>query len=310
MTCANKITEYNKEIPCWLPKDPASPFGLCARCTHFRTEHLLNKWKEVPVEMSYFENKLFQRACFQEAHLHSLLNLLVVLCEKKSPFFEPVYRICITYSKLESKLDNEIDSHTCSTKCFLYQFHMKRDFKLGYSFQNKRKFPLNCWNCIAWILREKESVGSFEFFLHHLLSSRTPFLQSYSIPHLIDSMISLELKGKGHASRTLFDCYRRHVKDEAKAKETLHLFLSQPAFIHQVFNKASIDYYPYVWQKEKWKEGLQKDVLKNVRKRNWVFKEELIMRTWAPHRLFRWCFDIEDLKDFDNPLEENFEQIG
>lgn len=36
-----------------------------------------------------------------------------------------------------------------------------------------------------------------------------------------------------------------------------------------------------------------------------AWKEDLIIKTWHPDRLFTWCFDIEELKDFDFPEEES-----
>lgn len=309
MTCANKIIEYNKKIPCWLPKDPTSPFSLCTRCTHFRIEELLQEWIHGTIDFKILENPYIQKECVVK-HMHTLLNLLLSLCQQQNSSYKTLYSTFIKYSSFQEKLNLDIASHLSSVNCSFYRYHMKQKQKGSSTEKRIADLPIRCWSCLAWILRQKNCLGLYDAYIRYLLTSRVSFFNHYTISSLIDIMISLELKGKGHSARTLFERYRQHIKDDIKTKEVLHLFLSQPPLIHEIFNKTSIEYYPYVWQKEKWKEGLQKDVLKNVRKRNWIFKEELIMRAWAPHRLFRWCFDIEDLKDFDNPLEENFEQIG
>jgi hypothetical protein len=309
MTCANKIIEYNKKIPCWLPKDPTSPFSLCTRCTHFRIEELLQEWIHGLFDFSIIENLQFQKECIDK-HIDSLLNLMVHLCAQENACYKSLYNTFVKYTSFQEKLDLDIASHLSSVNCSFYRYHMKQKQKGSNAEKQIAELPIRCWSCLAWILRQKNCLGLYNSYIRYLLTSRLSFFNNHTISSLIDIMISLELKGKGHAARTLFERYRQHIKDDIKAKEVLHIFLSQPALIHEVFTKTSIEYYPYVWQKEKWKEGLQKEALKSVRKRNWVFKEELIMRTWAPHRLFRWCFDIEDLKEFDNPLEENFEQIG
>jgi hypothetical protein len=307
MSCANTIIEYNKKIPCWLPTDPNSPFDLCTRCTYFKVEHVLHIWKETPLDISILEKEKFQQECIKQDHIYTLLLLISSLSSKHYSLFEKVYTIFIKYPSFQDKLNTESAKHLCSSNCSFYRHHLKQVTNVSSQFICY--LPLNCWSCLAWIVRKENCLGLYNAFIRCLLPSKGLFFNTLTDSSLIDIMISLELKGKGHASRILFERYRRYINDEKRAKETLHLFLSQPAMIQSVFLEKKLDYYPSIWSQENYQQVLQKDVLKSVRKRNWVFKEELIMRTWAPHRLFRWCFDIENLKDFENPFEENFEQI-
>jgi hypothetical protein len=30
-----------------------------------------------------------------------------------------------------------------------------------------------------------------------------------------------------------------------------------------------------------------------------IYEEELIMKTWRPDRLMNWCFDIDEINDFE-----------
>lgn len=302
MTCANKIAEHTKYVSCWLPKDPNSPFDLCVRCTHLRVGDLLREWKDTPIDFSILENKEFQKECINVHHHYSLILLLQSLCSEKNPSFETVYTIFMKYNSFQDKVNRQIATHNSSTCTPFCHYHFKH--KTFISFERIGDLPLNCWSCLEWILREKNCLGLYGAFNYTLLTLNLPTFTYYKISSLIDIMISLEMKGKGHAARILFDQYRRYTKDDKKAKEVLHLFLSQPAMIQEVFKGKTFEYYPITWRESGWKETLQKDALKFVRKRNWVFKEELMMRTWAPHRLLAWCFDIEELKDFDNPFEQ------
>lgn len=285
MICSNTIEEYNKKRQCWFPRDPSSPYPLCKRCTFYKGEELLHRiakgdFTEIPPNLLIEEN-----------HFDALSFALVSLQKAKHPSFSSLY-----INSYEQYLLRQVYRHTHCSRCPLYQYCLsKQDRKDAHIVS----LPWNCWQCMAWILRQQNLPGFYQAFTRGILSLQTcKPIKNANSTDLIDCMISLELKGKGHTARLLFDHYRRWIGNEEREKELLETFHFQPAMISTVFKDSYTEYFPSAWKVPNYKESLQKRALQFVRKRNWVFKEELIMRTWAPHRLFPWCLDIQELADF------------
>lgn len=307
MNCQQIITEYNSKKPCWFPKDPNSPYDLCKRCTFYRFQEMLETiskgdFTEIP---SFQDTKV--KALVQENQFDSLLSALTTLKRKEDPRIVSLYKTLLDCKPFQSYLLRQIQNHSPGPRCTLYQYCLsKQTAKEAHIYE----VPWNCWHCIASILRQKNSSGLYDAFTRGILGINScRMLKECDTSIIIDCMISLELKRKSHTARLLFDQYRRVIGNEERGKETLHQFLSQPLMIQSVFQKEPIDYYPYVWRKDPtYQRRLEKEVLKNVRKRNWVFKEELMMRTWAPHRLFPWCLDVEELKEFPDEESEGGER--
>lgn len=294
MICSNIIEEHTKQRPCWFPKDPSSPFDLCKRCTFYRVENILRAVAKGDLrEVSSMESNTFQ-SLIEEKHFDSLSAALIRLRRVKYPSLSSLYTSLYSDSYHQYLLA-QVYHHTQSNRCHLYQLCLSKHQKNPQIVF----LPWNCWHCMAWVLRQKKSVGLYEAFAKGVLSSNTvKSIKSANPSDFIDCLVSLELKGKGHAARLLFDQYRRIIQNEEKAKEMLELFHFQPAMIHTLFKPSYTEYFPTAWKEPNYKTILQKRALQFVRKRNWVFKEELTMRTWAPHRLFPWCFDIQELADF------------
>jgi hypothetical protein len=292
MNCRNKIIEYNLERPCWLPRNPSSPFDFCSRCTYYKLEDILKTVKKEDLTSEV------QALCVDIKHFDSLQWALYTLLKQKDPLFESFYKTCMKSKDIATRLEKQMIKHTPCSLCGLYQTCLKRRV-LGRE-PVITDIPWDCQNCVAYILRDKTALGLMPTFTRGILTATISYklVLQWDVQTLIDTMVSLHLKQKPHTGRLLFERYRAVTNDWDKSKKALELFLFQPAMISSLFDKSYEDYYPYEWRATTPIATLQKQALQYVRKRNWVFKEELIMRTWAPHRLFAWCLDIEDLKDF------------
>lgn len=281
MNCKNSIQEFHKKRDCWLPKDPSSPYGLCKRCTFYKVEEMLHRigkedFTEIPSSTLLIE----------ENHFDALSSALLSLKRTKNQSFLSLYT-----DAYHKRLLLQIYHHTESNRCPLYQVCLSKQT----NDTSVVSLPWNCWHCMAWALRQEDMPGFYQAFTRGILSIQTcKPIKNANVTDLIDCLVSLTLKGKSHTARLLFDQYRRLIQNEERAKELLDQFHFQPCMIHDVFTEPYLAFYPLSWEIN----GLKKKALQEIRKRNWVFKEELIMRTWAPHRLFRWCFDIQELVDF------------
>jgi hypothetical protein len=289
--CTNQIKEFNTITACWLPVNPSSPFQLCSRCDFYKTEEIL---KEVSSHLEILTNPAFSALCSLPNHRITLINALVELHEAKHSQFEPFLKSVSTDS-FQNDLHHQIHTHSPSNRCALYQHILKtRQFDRDLRYTD---LPWNCWPCLAFLHRQKDCLGYHHAFTKGVLRNKLN-CSEISKPFVLDAMTSMTLRGKAHTARLVFERFRITLRNEKKAQEALVEFLTQPALISSLFLEPFIDIVPYTWNDTLTRKVLQKEALKAVRKRNWVFKEDLMIKTWHPDRLFPWCLDIQELKDF------------
>lgn len=292
MTCTNTIVELNTVRQCWLPQSPTSFSGLCTRCDFYKVEAYL---KTIESNLSLLRNPQFQAACCHENQIRNLICALTTLCQAKNPEF-PNFFAAVQTSSLQKTLLHQIHVHSPSSRCCLYQHALKHR-----TLQRElcsTDIPKNCWTCLSWMLRQRDLHRWYPTFNRAFVSNQLTTLRA-SREELLDCMISLTLAKKDHMARLLFHKYEREIQNQEEIKQCMIQFLSQPATISSVFGAKVSEFIPTAWNRKQFQERLQKETLRAVRARNWVFKEELMIKTWHPDRLFAWCFDIEDLKDFE-----------
>lgn len=303
MNCKNTLLEYNKKTECWLPRDPDSCFEFCKRCSFYKAGTILQEIAKGTEDFSILDEPKFLQICLDTNLQEHVLNALAKLSPKKQ-HFQKFYSFLQSNEAYSSKiLGNHAIRHKPSARCAIYRQWFK-DRKL------KREpiatdLPLHCWDCISWILRQKTMLDLYQAFIRCITSSQSISASLKSLAasektSLVDSMVSLELKGKPHAARVLFRAFHTYQKNDSLSESILVSFFSHPAMIQRFFLEPTLltDYLPFSMRSNNSESTYQKKVLQAVRKRNWVFKEDLMIKTWAPHRLFAWCFDLEDLKDF------------
>lgn len=292
MTCTNTIVELNTVRQCWLPQEPKSFFGLCTRCEFYKIEQCL---KSIESNLSLLTNPRFQATCCNQNQTKTLIVALTKLCQEKVPTF-PAFFASVQTKPLQTTLYHQVHMHLPSTRCCLYQ-HALTHGKLEREVI-ATDIPKNCWTCLSWMLRQRDIHRWYPAFNRAFVSNQLATLRT-SQQELLDCMTSLTLNNKDHMARLLFHKYERDSINPEEAKRCMIEFLSQPATISLVFTSNVTEFIPTSWNRKEFQKRLQKEALRAVRARNWVFKEDLMIKTWHPDRLFGWCFDIEDLKDFE-----------
>lgn len=292
MICKNHILELNSKRPCWFPISSSSPFGFCSRCDFFEVKRCL---KEIHLNIELLNSEPFLNLCLNSAHQTSVISALLRLLEKDSSAFQTFLAFLSSKNFLED-LHHQIHTHFPSTCCKLYQ-HILKTRTFDRQIQST-DMPWNCWDCLSFILKQKNMLNCYRAFCNGILTNRIKKPES-SLHNLVDCMISLHLHKKDHTARLLFDRVRCNNLTETRAKELLLEFLTKPATLSLVFTSGASEFIPMAWKHHLSSSFLQKEALKAVKKRNYIFKEDLIIKTWHPDRLFPWCLDIEELKDFD-----------
>ena len=292
MICKNEIVELNSKRSCWYPVNPFSPFGFCSRCDFFQIETCL---KDMQSNMHLLQSEYFKNQCLDSVHRTSLLVSLTQLQESNPDLFQTFFT-SLSSAQLLHDIYHQLHTHSSSNRCKFYQYILKNR-SLDREIQST-DMPWNCWHCLSFILKQRNMLTCYRAFSNGIVTNRIKKPES-SLTNVLDCMISLHLHKKDHAARLLFDRLRRSIGD-SNAKTVLLEFFQNPATISLVFTAAASEFVPSSWNKDLNPSTLQKEVLKFVKKRNYVFKEDLIIKTWHPDRLFPWCLDIEELKDFES----------
>ncbi len=68
--------------------------------------------------------------------------------------------------------------------------------------------------------------------------------------------------------------------------------------LYVFFQKLQNDFLPLPLRDAIVVEDFYRQIKLSIKEKTDAYKEELIMKTWHPSRLFPWCFDIQELEDF------------
>lgn len=283
MQCTNQIQEHRVSRECWFPIDPTSPFELCKRCSYQKVEELLH---ETPFNTSWL-SKPTALALFKEKdHTQSIVRALLKIDQNE---LNSAWNAVKT-DYLVNHLNHIVYFHTPSENCQFYKWFLKhRNLERTI---HQVDLPWNCWNCMSFVFRQKSMLDSYRAFTNGLLKYKLENMER-NTKHIVDLMISMEFQGKDHIIRSLLTYIRLNVNDDL-SRTVLVKFLGSPPMASSIFTARYRNYMPFSWEKEE----LKKKVLQEIKLHTYGFKEELIQKTWAPERLFNWCFDLEDLGDF------------
>jgi hypothetical protein len=112
-----------------------------------------------------------------------------------------------------------------------------------------------------------------------------------------DFMITLFLQQKAHLLRIFIDhCFHQFPLEDVKS--LLLNFFQQPCMLFVFYEGLQNDYLPLPLREDGVVREFRQRIQQSIKRKTDIFKEELIMRTWHPSRLFPWCLDIEELEDF------------
>jgi hypothetical protein len=87
-------------------------------------------------------------------------------------------------------------------------------------------------------------------------------------------------------------------------RDWLGAFVETPIFLEKILtDRVSLldKEYIHLWTGQELNFKFYKTLLK--RRQN-IYKEDLIIKTWHTKRIFYWCFDLQDLADF-GPIDHD-----
>ena len=302
MLCKGTIVEQNRTLSCWLIADPFSRYKLCRRC-HFQhvtktldgltidyESGVLHPQNEIQLTDLHFLNDLLHPAREQ-----AFLNLLFSLYQKNKIQFSLLVEKLKRFTVFPILLTKRIEAHQPGVRCKMY-----RDFMKDKKIYTSCTLCWNCWSCVAWVLRNKNehlfSLYERTFALNFSRLNYATFVET-GPRHFIDSCVSLHIRGYSHHIRILIDHFL-HFYPLESVRSFLVNFLQQPALLHIIFEKKEADYLPLPLRDESVLQEIRKEIKAFIKKTTDAYKEELMIVTCHPKRLFSWCLDIEDWKDF------------
>jgi hypothetical protein len=112
-----------------------------------------------------------------------------------------------------------------------------------------------------------------------------------------DMFVSLHLQKKDHHIRILLDHFL-HVFSLEEVKSLVLAFFQQPLMISVFLEGKAADYIPLPLREKTVLEEFRRQILMSIKRTTDIYKEELVMVTWQPKRLFPWCLDIGEWKEF------------
>lgn len=305
---------------CYLPIQNKSFWGLCLSCERIENRCFLEevqraiKMNEVEFHFHdkvyslndpYFPQRYLQFTVFHSSHQDPRLSLLLLTYRTNKVLFD---RCITTFTQNGSFI---------LSANLLYRSHLPQQFTCGMLDRIQQKVrqhfldlptcPCCMSKAITRMTKEQLTIRHinhiYGIFRNHTLAQHpTWFVSTFKLLQTIwekdfEDLITF------HRLEDIF-LHQNPIQQQIQFRDWIAAFLETPVVIEKFYtNKISLQDKEYLllWTGQEMNERLLKKILK--RRQNET-KEELIMRTWHPRRLFTWCLDMEELKDFE-PFDES-----
>lgn len=302
MLCKGTVFEHSRKRACWLPAERGSQFQLCRRCHFHKVTNILDNFTRDyaegqlhPTNEIILTDQTFLEELLHPAREQALLNLLNILYQKNKIQFNVVV-VRLKEKKIFSNLlTKRIVAHTPGTRCNFYRCCMKDE-----DMYISNTLPWNCWSCIAWIVKQKNTHLSTKYlftFGRNFSNLTYPMFAEVGPLIFTDYFVTLFLEEREHHLRFLIDHMIRNFPYE-EFKSFFLRFLQQPPLLSLFYEKKQNTLLPLPFRDAIVIEEFRKEIKQSIKNRTNIFKEELIIKTWHPKRLFPWCFDIQELEEF------------
>lgn len=310
---------------CWLPGDDTSPWNYCRHCTFTQKDAIIedaiknirNGRDDMLMPTGTKEKLLtvlhypwFREHCAHPASRLRLYHLMMLMKQHNLRVYTTYLRdpgLSSSFLRIiQSHRPQDSNSSTCKVICDLVGSDLLR-------------IPRQCPHCLyALWKRNRDNRQQYAALTSYLREyERKPY--HYPHPHeilkdYIRYSVSQGDTNRQYALSALFVHFNRRAPQEANERlyDFLQDFLLEDSRTFAAVLENNMDvlmnYCPQ-WllqvefltgviepAREQWKQCMKV--------RCDTYKEELIMKTCHPRRLFNWIFDIEDLKDFE-PYDED-----
>lgn len=309
MTC--KGHQGNRE--CWLPANPKSFWGLCESCNRIENRLFLEAVqqairanqsifrfhdKDYSLDDENFPNKYLRYTVFTPSHQDPRLSLLALTYSNRPACVLPMLKAFLKDSGflLSSNLlyrKHLPQRHTCAI-LNLIQSHSRQHFL---------DLP-NCPCCISRILtrlgkelsnRQIQHISSI--FGNQILAQHpTWFVHIFRLLQTIWEQNLEDIFHFPYLSRYLE--HENPIQHQIDLRDWLGAFLETPIVVEKILTgKISSINRAYLF--ERTGQEINTAFLKRfARGKHYVYREDLIIKTWHPDRLFGWCFDLEEIREF------------
>lgn len=301
MLCKGSVVEQNRVRSCWLPADTINSFQLCRRCHFQHITTLLDSFiSEASLgELSGRAEVLFQEKQFLNDVLHpareqALLNLLSTLFEINKNQFQRLLESLKRIPLFPIVVTKRIQQHQPGTRCQMYR-QMIKDKDIYIS----GLFCWHCWSCVAWSLKQRDTrlLAMYNNFGYYFSSITNDVFHKTGQRVFLDYFVSLHLLGKDHHIRILLQHFLTVLPIEEFRSFLVGLFTQIP-MMAILFEGKQNDFLPAPFQDPVILESLKQAIKNCIKRTTDTYKEDLMIQTWHPRRLFPWCMDIQEWEEF------------
>lgn len=303
----------NSSQRCFLVIKPNSFWGLCQSCERIENRLFLEAVQKTIREdksVVEFRNRIFsledptfpytiRNIRFNSSSKDPRLSLLALFYTKSPNLFIATIR---TFGS---------DSTFLTSLNLLYRNHLPNKTTCGMLHQAQRRLQqrfLDLPSCPCCMSRYLIGIDKERISIHqvnHILSIfRNRILSQHptwfvSLFKLLQTIWEQDLEDKisFEALRPIL-IYENPLNYQIEFRDWMAAFLETPILIEKrLMGKISKENEDFLvgWTGQTVTIPFLK---KFLRDRNSAWKEDLYIKTWHPRRLFPWCLDIEELKDF------------
>lgn len=302
MLCRGVVQEARGPKSCWLPADRSSSFQLCRRCHFHHVTSILDTLTDRysrgelhPPHEILLNARDFLNDLLHPAREQALLNLLVALYRHNKVQFIHVLTSLKERSVFCILLLKKIETHRPGRRCALYR-ELLKDASLW-------KGDLSCslcWDCLAWALQQRDPqiFSRFEKSIPKSLSKLTLELYTATGPKpYVEFCVAASLTGKEWYAIALIE-FLFHLFPLETVRGFLTALVQEAPFRERLFCQEDLTILPAPLREPEVLLLMRNQVYKRIKQETNRYKEDLIIKTWHPDRLFSWCLDLDDLKDF------------
>ena len=318
------LFQDTRRIRCWLPTDNSSPWNYCRHCSFSQKDLLIeDAIKNIQTEkdemqmptgtkeklVTVLQYSWFKEHCAHPASRLRLYHLLLLMKKYNLRMYSTYLRDPALSSSflriIQSHRPQENNGLTCKLICDL----------VGH---DRLRIPRQCPHCLyALWKRDRTNRELYAAFTSYI---REYDRKSYHFPYpheifkdYIRYSISIVDFHHQYALSAMFVHLNR--KNPQTATQELYNFLQDFlfedsrtfAFILEKNMETLMQYCPQWLLQIEFQTGVVEPASNQwkqfMKARCDAYKEELMIRTCHPNRLFKWIFDIEELKDFE-PYDE------
>lgn len=301
MHCKGFVVEQNKTRACWLPAETINTFQLCRRCHFQHITDLLDSFireaslGELPGRAEVlFQEKQFLTHVLHPAREQALLNLLSTVFEGNKNQFHTLLGNLKTAPLFPIVVTKRIQQHQPGTRCQMYR-HMMKDKDVYTS----GSLCWNCWSCVAWSLKQSDPrfLAMYNNFGYYFSRITNEVFHQTGQRVFFDYFVTLHLLGKDHHIRILLQHFL-HVLPIDEFRSFLMGFCTQIPIMRVFFEQKQNDFLPAPFQDAEVVQSLRQAIKNCIKRTTDTYKEDLMIKTWHPRRLFPWCFDIQEWEEF------------